>query len=108
MSDKKEYPIIAFENPKAFQQWLAEHHADENGIWLQLYKKDSEVATISHAQALDEALCYGWIDGQAKKYDEKSWLIKFTPRRSRSMWSKRNREYVERLINAGKNAGRWI
>jgi uncharacterized protein YdeI (YjbR/CyaY-like superfamily) len=102
MPDKKEYPIIAFENPLAFEQWLAEHHAVENGIWLRFYKKDSGVATITYAQALDEALCYGWIDGQAKKYDDTSWLQKFTPRRPRSIWSKRNREYVERLIKAGK------
>jgi uncharacterized protein YdeI (YjbR/CyaY-like superfamily) len=102
MPDKKEYPIIAFENPQAFAQWLAEYHTDENGVWLRLFKKGSGVPTITHAGALVEPLCFGWIDGQVKNYDEKSWLHKFTPRRPRSMWSKRNREHVERLIEAGK------
>lgn len=69
---------------------------------MRLFKKDSGVATVTYAEALDEALCHGWIDGQLDKYDDKSWLRKFTPRRPKSFWSKRNIEHVNRLIDAGK------
>ena len=69
-----------------------------NGIWLRIFKKDSDEATVTYDEALDAALCFGWIDGQKKPYDEKSWLQKFTPRRSRSIWSKRNKMRVAQLI----------
>ncbi len=96
------YKIVAFENPDVWNSWLSESHSESNGIWLRLFKKDSGVKSITHDEALNEALCYGWIDGQAKKYDEKSWIQKFTPRRPKSIWSKRNIELVERLIKNGK------
>ena len=96
------------------------NHAKSPGVWLRMFRKNSGEKTISHDEALDEALCYGWIDGQADKYDEKSWIQKFTPRRSKSVWSKRNRERVEMLIKekrmkpagfhqvaAAKKDGRW-
>ena len=102
MADKNELPILAFEAPDMWEQWLDQHHAASNGIWMRFFKKGSEVASLTFAEALDGALCYGWIDGQAKKYDDKSWLQKFTPRRPRSLWSKRNREHIERLIQAGR------
>lgn len=102
MSDAIEYEVIAFPSAKAWRQWLTKHHGRSNGIWLRFFKKGSEVATVSHAEALDAALCHGWIDGQIKKYDEKSWLHKFTPRRPRSIWSKRNCDHVERLTAAGE------
>ena len=69
-------------------------------MWLRIYKKDSGRESITYAEALDEALCYGWIDGQKAKYDASSWLQRFTPRRSKSMWSQRNRDHVARLIKA--------
>jgi uncharacterized protein YdeI (YjbR/CyaY-like superfamily) len=73
-----------------------------DGIWLRLYKKDSGVKSITHSEALDEALCFGWIDGQGKKYDDVSWLLKFTSRRAKSVWSKRNAERCEQLIILGR------
>lgn len=72
-----------------------------DGVWVRIYKKASGIPSVSYAEALDEALCYGWIDGQKKSYDELSFLQKFTPRRPKSMWSKRNIEQIARLKNAG-------
>ena len=72
------------------------------GIWLRFYKKGSGIVSLNYAAALDEALCFGWIDGQSKSLDENSYLQKFTPRRARSIWSKRNIEHVARLIEEGK------
>jgi len=100
--NKTDLPIISFKSPKDWASWLAKNHAKSNGIWLRLFKKDSGVATVTYAEALGEALCYGWIDDQLEKYDEKSWLRKFTPRRPKSVWSKRNIEHVNRLTDAGK------
>lgn len=94
--------IISFKSSKEWANWLARNHSKSNGIWMRLYKKAAAEMTINHAEALDMALCYGWIDGQAKTHDEKSWLQKFTPRRAKSLWSKRNREYIERLISEDK------
>lgn len=94
--------IISFESAELWGAWLAENHATFNGIWLRIFKKDSGRSTVTYDQALDEALCYGWIDGQGKGYDEQSYLQKFTPRRKRSVWSKRNTEHVERLIKEGR------
>lgn len=96
-----DYEIIAFASQAQFREWLAAHGATTQGIWLRIYKKATGIATVTYAQALDEALCYGWIDGQKKSYDEQSFLQKFTPRRARSMWSKRNIEHIERLTAAG-------
>jgi uncharacterized protein YdeI (YjbR/CyaY-like superfamily) len=95
-------PVLSFSTQQEWHNWLAENYADEKGLWLRFYKKDSEIESINHAEALDEALCYGWIDGQAKKHDEKSWLQKFTPRRKRSIWSKKNIEHIKRLNKAGR------
>jgi uncharacterized protein YdeI (YjbR/CyaY-like superfamily) len=88
----------SFKTPKAWRTWLTKHHAKPEGIWLRFFKKASAVKSITYAEALDEALCFGWIDGQAKPFDAESWVQRFTPRRSRSLWSKRNREHVARLI----------
>ena len=99
---KTEVPIRSFKSSEEWASWLAKNHAKSNGIWLRFFKKDSDVATVTYAEALDEALCYGWIDGQLKKYDEKSWLRKFTPRRPNSVWSKRNLEHISRLTAAGR------
>lgn len=115
-----EQPVIAFASAEEFRQWLALHHADHPGIWVKLAKKDSGIACVSYAQALDEALCFGWIDGQAKRFDETAWLQKFTRRGPRSVWSKNNVAHIERLdregrmeplglaaVEAAKADGRW-
>jgi uncharacterized protein YdeI (YjbR/CyaY-like superfamily) len=99
---KGEFEIVAFPSAKQWERWLAKTHSSSSGVWLRLFKKESGVATVTHAEALAVAICYGWIDGQIKKCDEVSWLRKFTPRRPKSVWSKRNRELVEQLTAAGK------
>lgn len=96
------YPLITFPTPEEFEEWLTEHHQKEEGVWLKIFKKASAKNGISRNEALDEALCYGWIDGQAKKLDEDSYLQKFTPRRPGSLWSKRNTEHIARLKKLGK------
>ncbi|MBP9750576.1 MAG: YdeI/OmpD-associated family protein [Candidatus Peribacteraceae bacterium] len=97
-----ELPIIAFPTPKAMEAWLKKHAASSPGIWLRFFKKDSGEKSVTYLEALDVALCYGWIDGQAKPGDTRSWIQRFTPRRPRSIWSKRNREFVARLTEAGR------
>ena len=88
--NKNEMQIVSFASPKEWSRWLAGNHAESNGVWLRFFKKDSGEDTVTYAEALEEALCYGWIDGQLKKYDDKSYIQKFTPRRPKSIWSKRN------------------
>ncbi len=120
MGSSPEYPVHLFSDQAAWREWLERHHESERGVWLRLAKAASTLKSVSYAEALDVALCYGWIDGQAKKYDEDSWLQKFTRRGKRSAWSKKNREHVERLIateqmraagyaaiEAAKADGRW-
>ena len=97
--NKKDAPAESFADESAWGKWLAVHHEKSDGIWLRIFKKESGVKTVTYAQALDEALCYGWIDGQKKPFDGDSWIQKFTPRRARSIWSKRNIEHIERLTN---------
>ena len=94
--------ILPFKNPAEFEKWLAKEHQRDHGIWLKFAKKASGIETIVYAEALDIALCYGWIDGQTKSVDENYYLQRFTPRRKRSKWSTRNREYVARLIKDGR------
>lgn len=98
----QELPIVAFSTQKRLEQYFHEHHATSIGIWIRFYKKNSSVQSVNYEEALDVALCYGWIDGQLKKYDDQSYLQRFTPRRPKSMWSKKNREHVARLIQEGK------
>ncbi|MFJ4003350.1 YdeI family protein [Streptomyces sp. NPDC090023] len=93
---------VVFESAEAFEAWLGEHHAVSPGIWLKLRKKGPGVVALDYAQALDVALCYGWIDGQKTKFDDQWWLQRFTPRRPRSRWSKVNREKVAALIAQGR------
>lgn len=101
MATHDTYPVLLFAEAAGWAEWLDAHHHVRPGVWLRLAKKASSLHSLSRAEALDIALCYGWIDGQANKYDADSWLQKFTPRRARSTWSKRNREHVERLIESG-------
>jgi uncharacterized protein YdeI (YjbR/CyaY-like superfamily) len=94
--------IKSFRTEEAFETWLRRNHVRETEVWLRVYKKDSGVATITTAQALDVALCWGWIDGIRKTFDERSFLQRYTPRRAKSVWSQVNREHVARLIAAGR------
>jgi uncharacterized protein YdeI (YjbR/CyaY-like superfamily) len=102
MKTFKDLPVLPFESPAAFRTWLAKNHAKSNGIWLQIFKKHSGVATVTYAQALDEALCFGWIDSSKNKFDDASYVQRFSPRKPRSIWSKLNREHVARLITHKK------
>src|SRR5579859_328423 len=94
--------IVSFSSAKELERWLAKNPGKSTGIWLRYFKKNSGVLSVSYNEALDVAICFGWIVGRVKKYDEESWLRKFTPRRPKSLWSKRNRQHAERLIRAGK------
>ena len=95
-------PTIAFRDQPAFRTWLAEHHREQDGIWLKLAKKGSGIPSVTYAEAVVVALCFGWIDGQARSVDETSYVQRFTPRRSRSKWSKINIGKVQRLIASGE------
>jgi uncharacterized protein YdeI (YjbR/CyaY-like superfamily) len=94
--------IKSFRSEAAFEKWLAAHHDRETELWLQIHKKGSGLPTVTPAQAIDVALCWGWIDGVRKGLDEKSFLQRFTPRRPKSIWSQINRDNVARLTNAGR------
>jgi uncharacterized protein YdeI (YjbR/CyaY-like superfamily) len=95
-------PILPFERPEDWAAWLNENQAASSGVWLRLAKKASGLPSVSYAEALEVALCYGWIDGKKKSYDESWWLQKFTPRGEKSAWSKINRQKALALIEAGK------
>jgi uncharacterized protein YdeI (YjbR/CyaY-like superfamily) len=101
-SDKNDLPVLSFPTSEEWREWLEHNNLTIKGVWVRIYKKGSGVVSVNYAEALDEALCYGWIDGQGRKYDEASYIQKFTPRRARSIWSKRNIEHVGRLIKEGK------
>ena len=94
--------IKSFRTEAAFETWLRRRHARETEIWLRIYKKSSGVPSITSAQALDVALCWGWIDGIRKALDERSFLQRYSPRRAKSIWSQINREHVARLTAAGR------
>lgn len=95
-------PTLPFATAAHFENWLADYREEAAGVWIRLFKKASGVASVTHAEALQVALCYGWIDGQARKGDDTSWLQRFCPRRPRSVWSKRNVGYVAALTAAGR------
>lgn len=99
---KKGQPIMPFASADAWERWLSKHHGDPGGVWLKLAKKTSGIHSVTHAEALDVALCYGWIDGQGSAYDADYWLVRFTPRRSQSRWSKVNQGKVAELIATGR------
>jgi uncharacterized protein YdeI (YjbR/CyaY-like superfamily) len=102
MSEKPDLPVISFASAEAWEAWLDENHATSDGLRLKLAKKASGVESVSFAEALDVALCYGWIDSQADGFDDRFWLVRFTPRRPRSKWSKRNRAKATKLIEEGR------
>ena len=99
---------LSLDSAAAWAAWLAKNHVAASGVWLRLAKKSSGASSVTYAQAVDVALCYGWIDGQKKSDNEQYWLQRFTPRRGRSIWSKINREKALSLIARGemKPAGR--
>ncbi len=102
MTTKPNLPIVPFASRGAWEAWLEEHHATSEGLWLKIAKKGSGLETVTYDQAVEIALCYGWIDGQARKLDEHYYLQRFTPRRPRSNWSKINRQRATELIERGK------
>jgi uncharacterized protein YdeI (YjbR/CyaY-like superfamily) len=117
---RDELPILEFPDPAAWANWLSEQHASSKGVWLKIAKKSSGIATVTHLEALEEALCYGWIDGQRLPHDDTYFLQRFTPRTKRSKWSQINRDKVTKLIEqnrmkpaglaqieAAKQDGRW-
>ncbi|HET7815754.1 MAG TPA: YdeI/OmpD-associated family protein [Candidatus Baltobacteraceae bacterium] len=113
-------PSAVSKSAATFRTWLAKNHAKSDGFWLRIYKRNSGQQTVSYDEAVEQALCFGWIDGKKQSYDEDSFLQRFTPRRARSPWSKTNTVRVERLIadgqmqpagmaqiEAAKRDGRW-
>jgi uncharacterized protein YdeI (YjbR/CyaY-like superfamily) len=117
---KRDLPVLAFKSQQAWDNWLASQPAGSKGLWLKLARKSSGIASVSKAEALDCALCHGWIDGQLDRFDDDFWLIRFTPRQATSKWSEKNRaralELVElkrmrptglQQIESAKRDGRW-
>ena len=102
MDNRDRLPILSFESQNEWEVWLKEHHEDGQGIWLKIAKKETGIPSVSYAEALDSALCYGWIDGQKDKFDEAYWLQKFTGRRRKSGWSKINCDKALALIEIGR------
>src|SRR5918998_1825407 len=99
---KPELPVIPFASRDPWEAWLAGHHAMSEGLWLKVAKKGSGIETVTYDQAVEVALCYGWIDGQVSRFDKDYYLQRFTPRRSRSKWSKINRQKAIELIERGE------
>ena len=94
--------IKPFKNVQALETWMRANHAKAPELWIKIHKKDSGLASVTAAEALDVMLCWGWIDGLRKGFDEQSFLQRYTPRRAKSIWSQINREHVARLIDAGR------
>jgi uncharacterized protein YdeI (YjbR/CyaY-like superfamily) len=116
----RDLPVVAFSSQQAFEAWLTSQPADCRGLWLKIAKKASGIASISRAEAVDSALCHGWIDGQLDSFDGNYWLIRFTPRQPASRWSEINRARAQELVALGhmrptglkeieraKKDGRW-
>jgi uncharacterized protein YdeI (YjbR/CyaY-like superfamily) len=101
-SDKPTEPIRRFANRAAWAVWLEKNHRNRQGLWLRLAKKGSGVRSVTYAEALEVALCYGWIDGQKRGESEQAWLQRFLPRSAKSIWSKINRDKVVALIASGQ------
>lgn len=95
-------PVYMFENSQSWREWLDKNYTDQTGVWIKIAKKDAGIQSITYAEALDEALCYGWIDGMRRGHDGRHFMQKFTPRRKRSLWSKVNIGKVEALIASGR------
>lgn len=98
----RDLPVVAFSSQQAFEVWLTSQPADCRGLWLKIAKKASGIASISRAEAVDSALCHGWIDGQLDSFDDNYWLIRFTPRQPASKWSEINRARAQELVALGR------
>jgi uncharacterized protein YdeI (YjbR/CyaY-like superfamily) len=120
MKSNKDLPVFHAKSQKAWEVWLERNHAKAKGVWLKIAKKGSNVPSVAYMDAVDSALCYGWIDGQAKSLDETFYLQRFTPRTAKSNWSKTNCRKAEefiaqgrmrpaglRAVEAAKTDGRW-
>lgn len=120
MTRRSDLPELLVPDAAAWRDWLADRHASAAGVWLVLHKKGGTVTSLTYADAVDEALCFGWIDGQAARRDDESYLQRMTPRRPRSPWSARNVDRVNRLereqrmhesgraaVRAAQEDGRW-
>jgi uncharacterized protein YdeI (YjbR/CyaY-like superfamily) len=101
MLEHKSLPVMSFEDSNKFYEWLRQNQTQTTGFWLRYYKVNSDIKSIKHPDAVDIALCWGWIDGLINKYDEISYLVRFTPRGKKSIWSKVNVAKVEKLIESG-------
>src|SRR5437588_3473891 len=117
---RRDLPVTAFKSQQAWDAWLSSQPADSKGLWLKLAKKSSGIASVSRQEAIDTALCHGWIDGQLDAFDDAFWLIRFTPRQGASKWSEKNRARALELvklkrmrpaglneIDRAKKDGRW-
>ncbi len=102
MSVRQDLPIVSFASREAWAAWLAGENATSSGVWLKIAKKSSNLPTVSYPEALEVALCYGWIDGQKGKLDDDHWLQRFTPRKPRSNWSKVNCAKAMALLEQGQ------
>lgn len=102
MASAEDLPILELPDSAAWSRWLSANHASARGAWLKLAKKGSPTATVTQVQAIDEAVCFGWIDGQIGRHDEHFYLQRFTPRKARSRWSEINRARAQRLIDEGR------
>src|ERR1700716_395894 len=99
---KRDPPVIAFESQQAWDAWLTSQPGDSKGLRLKLAKKSSGIASVSKPEAVDTALCHGWIDGQLDSFDDDFWLIRFTPRQSTSKWSEKKRARALQLVEMGR------
>ena len=99
---KRDLPILAFKSQQAWNTWLVAQAASSEGLWLKLAKKSAGIAGVSKSEAVDTALCHGWIDGQLDSFDDQYSLVRFTPRRSASKWSEKNRTRALQLIESGQ------
>jgi uncharacterized protein YdeI (YjbR/CyaY-like superfamily) len=102
MKNPDNLPVLPFASQRVLEAWLKKHHSDPNGIWLKIAKKGAGIPSVSYSEAVDAALCYGWIDGQKAPLDDEYWLQKFTPRRPKSGWSRINCDRAASLIEQGR------
>jgi uncharacterized protein YdeI (YjbR/CyaY-like superfamily) len=102
MTKPEDPAAVFFASPTEWEAWLAEHHADSDGVWVKIAKRDAGIDSVRYPEVLDIALCFGWIDARREALDERYFLQRFTPRRARSNWSRINRDKAERFIAAGR------
>jgi uncharacterized protein YdeI (YjbR/CyaY-like superfamily) len=98
----RELPVLAFESATSLRAWLILNHAESDGIWLKIFKKNSGVPSVTFEEVLDEGLCFGWSESMRRKGDDQYYLQRFTPRRTKGSTSERNREHVKRLIRENR------